>query len=170
MDKNYFFSKLSWILNGNKYDSMLEFDIRDNVPTLLLYNTNDLCLNEEQFNALMDSIRTPQKLYVAQNDSEQIYEFDFPMSYDCYESLNLYSISYLTSDKFDWLVIIDEALESGVGVLASNGDVINEFSTRYKNAISDIQNLVEFHFSDFSRNKNSIETLMKILSLWRSKK
>ena len=50
--------------------------IPSDIPTFLLYNTNDLWLNEEQFNALMESIGSTEKFYIAQNDSEEIYEFD----------------------------------------------------------------------------------------------
>ena len=59
--------------------------IPSDIPTFLLYNTNDLCLNEEQFNALMESIGSTEKFYIAQNDSEEIYEFDLPMSYNDYQ-------------------------------------------------------------------------------------
>ena len=169
MNKKEFCSNLSWVLNERRYESIEDFVIPSDIPTFLLYNTNDLCLNEEQFNALMQSIGSIEKLYVAQNDSEEIYELDFPMSYSDYQSSDLFSMAYITSNKFDWLVIIDENLESGIGVLAANDEVIDNFSSRYKNGIHDIQNLIAFHYRDASRNPHSMDNLIKILSLWHGK-
>ena len=170
MKKKEFWSNLSWALNEQRYESIEDFMIPSDIPTFLLYNTNDLCLNEEQFNALMESIGSTEKFYIAQNDSEEIYEFDLPMSYNDYQSLNLFSMTYLTSNKFDWLVIIDENLESGIGVLATKSDLIEKYSSRYKDGLNDIQNLVAFHYKDASRNPHSIENLIKILSLWHGKR
>ena len=80
-------------------------------------------------------------------------------------------MTYLTSNKFDWLVIIDEALESGVGVLLARSHVlIDDYSSRYKNGIKDIQNLIEFHDRDASRNPHAMDNLIKILSLWHGEK
>ena len=93
MKKKEFWSNLSWVLNEQRYESIEDFMIPSDIPTFLLYNTNDLCLNEEQFNALMESIGSTEKFYIAQNDSEEIYEFDLPMSYNDYQSLNLFSIT-----------------------------------------------------------------------------
>lgn len=81
MKKKEFWSNLSWFLNEQRYESIEDFMIPSDIPTFLLYNTNDLCLNEEQFNALMESIGSTEKFYIVQNDSEEIYEFDLQMSY-----------------------------------------------------------------------------------------
>ena len=169
MKKKEFWSNLSWVLNEQRYESIEDFMIPSDIPTFLLYNTNDLCLNEEQFNALMESIGSTEKFYIAQNDSEEIYEFDLPMSYNEYQSLNLFSITYLASNKFDWLVIIDENLESGMGILAAKDEIIDNFTSRYESAIHDIQNLIAFHYRDASRNPYSMDNLIKILSLWHGK-
>ena len=169
MNKKEFWSNLSWVLNERRYGSIEEFVIPSDIPTFLLYNTNDLCLNEEQFNALMESIGSTEKLYIAQTDSDKIYEFDFPMSYNDYQSLDLFSMTYLSSTQFDWIVVIDENLESGIGVLATKNEIIDKFLSRYKNGVRDIQNLIAFHYRDASRNPHSMDNLIKILSLWNGK-
>lgn len=170
MNKKEFWSKLSWVLNERQYESIVDLVIPSDITTLLLYNTHDLWLNEEQFHALMESVGSTEKLYIAQNDSDKIYEFDFPMSYHDYASLNLFSVTYLMSNQFDWLVIMDEGIESGIGVLAAKNEVIDKFSSRYKNEIHDIQNLIAFHYRDASRDPHSMNNLIKILSLWHGKK
>ena len=170
MDKSTFWSKLSWILNGNKCEFLGDLSIPSNVQTMLIYNTNDLCLSETQFDALMESIDSTEKIYVAQNDFDKIFELDFPVSYAEYQFLDLFSMTYLTSNQFDWLVIIDENLESGIGVLATKSDLIEKYSSRYKDGLNDIQNLIAFHYKDASRNPHSIENLIKILSLWHGKR
>ena len=167
MNQQIFWSNLSWALGEKTYESIEDLDIPSHVPTFLLYNTNDLCLSEKQFNALIESIGPTEKIYVAQNYPEEIREFDFPLSYSDYQSQYLLPMTYLTSNKFDWLVIIDEALESGVGVLLAKSDaIIDNYSSRYKNGIKDIQNLIEFHYRDASRNPYAMDNLITILSLW----
>ncbi len=166
----FFWQNLSWIMNEDKGDSILDLNIPDHVETLLIYNTNDLWLSENQFNALMESIRSPEKIYVAQNDSDEIVEVSFPMSYKEYCDLDLYSLTYVTSNHFDWLLIMDEGIESGIGVLATKNELIGRYCSRYTQAKQDIQDLIAFHHRDASRNPYSIECLNKILSLWHEKK
>ena len=165
MNKKEFLSNLSWVLNERQYETIEELVIPFDISTFLLYNTNDLCLNEEQFNALMESIGSTEKLYIAQNDSDEVYKLVFPISYNDYQSLDLFSMTYITSNNFDWLVIIDENLESGIGILAAEDEVIDGFLSRYKNGIHGIQNLISFHYKDASRNPHSMDNLIKILSL-----
>ena len=157
-------SNLSWAFNNKNADSIKDLSIPSDTQTLLLYNTNDLCLSEAQFNALTASIAPADKFYVFQSDSDKIYEFDYPMTYDEYQALELFSITYLTSDKFDWAVVIDENLESGIGILAAKSGVIERFSARYGNCLNDIQELIAFHYRDASRNPHSIGNLIKILA------
>ena len=169
MNKKEFLSNLSWVLNERQYETIEELVIPFDISTFLLYNTNDLCLNEEQFNALMESIGSTEKLYIAQNDSDEVYKLVFPISYNDYQSLDLFSMTYITSNNFDWLVIIDENLESGMGILAAKDEIIDNFTSRYESAIHDIQNLIAFHYRDASRNPYSMDNLIKILSLWHGK-
>ena len=35
--------------------------------------------------------------------------------------------TYLSSTQFDWIVVIDENLESGIGVLATKNEIIDKF-------------------------------------------
>ena len=169
MNKKTLNENLQWVLDGNKYETIYELKIPTDVQTMLLYNTNDLCLNPSQFKALMSSIDPSEKIYVAQNNSDDIYKFESSVLYDEYQALNLYSMTYLTSSSFDWVVILDENLESGIGILAAKNKLIEDFSLSYQETLNDIQMMIEFHHRDVVRNPHSIDNLVKILSLWHGK-
>lgn len=169
MNKKTLNENLQWVLDGNKYETIYELKIPTDVQTMLLYNTNDLYLNPSQFKALMSSIDPSEKIYVAQNDSDDIYEFESSVLYDEYQALNIYSMTYLTSSSFDWVVILDENLESGIGILAAKNKLIEDYPLSYQETLNDIQMMIEFHYRDAVRNPHSIDNLVKILSLWHGK-
>ena len=145
-------------------DSILDLNIPSDVPTALLYNTYDLWLNKKQFDALMDITSSYEALYIAQNDSDETYRFDLPISYDEYKALNLYSVSFITTDKFDWVIVIDECLESGIGVMIGDLRFIKNFNTLYSDSLTDIYELISFHYINQAKNPKSIQNLIKLLS------
>ncbi|MBO5981871.1 MAG: hypothetical protein J6Q24_05435 [Clostridia bacterium] len=165
MTKQDFIEKLKCFLGESVInDSVLDLNIPSDVQTCLLYNTDDLWLNKKQFDALMDITSSYEALYIAQNDSDETYRFDLPMSYDEYSALNLYSVSFIASDKFDWVIVIDECLESGIGILIGASDFIKKFNTLYPNGLTDVYDLISFHYRDQVRNPKSIQNLIKLLS------
>lgn len=165
MHKEDFFLELSWAFNGKKFDSIYDLEVPKNVCTSLIYNTNDLCLNKDQFWALMESSFGHDKIFIAQNDSKEILEFDFPIKYEDYESLDLFSMTYLSSNRFDWVVVIDEELESGIGVLIADSKMVKDLNAHYANELRDTNDLISFFFRDSRRNQNSIGNMVKFLSL-----
>ena len=165
--KDDFFSQLLWEFDIGNLNSIYDLDIPPDTYSTLLYNTNDLFLNEEQFNTLMKLIPITDTVYVVQVDSEEVYEFCLPISYEDYTSLNLFSITFLSSKNFNWVIIIDEELESGVGLIISNAELINDFNSMYKNGLKDFSDLISFYYRDASRNALSCHNMIKILSLLR---
>ncbi len=165
MTKQDLVEKLKLFLGESKInDSILDLNIPSDIPTALLYSTNDLWLNKKQFDALMDITSSYKALYIAQNDSDEMFRFDLPMSYEEYINLNLYSVSFITSDKFDWVIVIEEGLESGIGVMIGDLRFIKNFNTLYSDSLTDIYELISFHYRDQARNPKSIQNLIKLLS------
>ena len=66
---------------------------------------------------------------------------------------------------FDWVIVLDEGFESGVGVLIGASDFVKKYISQYKDGLKDIYDLITFHYKDSHRNPHSIENLIKILSL-----
>ena len=157
--------KLQRFFEGDEIESIYDLNISPYISTALIYNTNDLCLNKEQFDSLLSVIGPLETIYVVQNDSDTIYEFDLPMVYEEYQSLNLFSLTVLTSSSFDWAVIIDEELESGIGFFVASNELVENFNFRYKGGLNDMLDLISFSFRDLSRNPRSIQNLFKIFSL-----
>jgi hypothetical protein len=165
ISKEVFFTKLEWVLGKERFESLETLCISPEISTTLIYNTNDLCLNKEQFDVLMKNIDSQDTVYIDQKDSDEVYEFVFPISYDEYQSLNLFSMTFISSSKFDWIVIIDEELESGIGVIAAADKLIDNFNSQYKKGLKDLHDLISFYHRNTLRNPLSIQNLIKILSL-----
>lgn len=163
--KKDFFSKLSRILKGAHFECIYDLKISSEISTTLLYNTMDLWLNKGQFDALIDLVDPQDKIYIVHNDSDKVYEVCLPVSYEEYKSLNLFSMTFLSSSNFDWVVILDEGLESGMGVIAGNDEFIANFHSRYGKSLIDLQSLISFHYHDLDRNPSSLKNLIKVLSL-----
>lgn len=165
MHKDDFFLKLSWAFSGSGFDSIYDLEVPENVYTSLIYNTNYLCLNKAQFGVLMEFLKGQDKIFIAQNDSKEVFEFNCPVRYEDYESLDLFSMSYLSSSRFDWVVVIDEELESGIGFLIADSKTVKDFNAHYANELRDTNDMISFYFRDLIRNQHSIRDMVKFLSL-----
>ena len=165
MHRKDFFLNLGWAFNGVEFNSIYDLEVSKNVYTSLIYNTNDLCLNKAQFCTLMRFLKEQDKIFIAQNDFQEVYEFNYPMCYEDYESLDLFSMTYISSNRFDWVVVIDEELESGIGILIADSKIVNDFNDHYTDELRDTNDLISFFFHDSRRNPNSIRNMVKILSL-----
>ena len=165
MTKQEFFSNISCFIEKGNVTDIQNLKVPSEKSSILLYNTDDLWLSKSQFEALIKLLSFGEKLYAAQNDSEEIYEMTAPLKYENYENLNLFSISFIASEKFEWVIVIDEGLESGTGVLVGEPDFIQKYIHQYGHALKDIYDLIAFHYNDSSRNPRSIDNLVKILSL-----
>ena len=164
ISKKDFLSNIECFLDVDKFEAIEELKISSNNASVLIYNTNDLWLSKPQFDVLTKLISPQKTLYVAQKDSEDIYELELPIKYEEYSKLDLFSISFIASEKFDWVIVMDEGLESGIGILIGNPDFVKQYISKYENGLKDLYDLITFHYRSNSRNSHSIEKLMKILS------
>ena len=165
ISKKDFLSNIECVLDTNKLESIKDLKISSDKSSALIYNTNDLWLSEQQLEVLTSILSPEETLYIAQIDSDEVYELKLPIKYEEYESLNIFSICFIASSKFDWVIVLDEELESGVGVLIGASDFVKKYISQYKDGLKDMYDLITFHYEDSHRNPHSIENLIKILSL-----
>ena len=165
MTKQEFLSNIACFLGDTQITEFQALKIPSAKSSLLLYNTDDLWLSKPQFETLTKFVSTNEKIYIAQLDSAEVYELTTPIKYDVYDSLNLFSTTFICSENFEWLIVIDEGLESGIGVLIGENDFVQQYIDLYGHALRDIYDLITFHYKDSLRNPYSIENLVQILSL-----
>jgi hypothetical protein len=165
MNKKELISNIARFCKIDKFESIYELKISSDRSTALIYNTNDLWLNKQQFEILISLISCEETLYVAQVYSEKIYELKLPIKYEEYEMLDIFSCCFITSSKFDWIIVLDEGFESGIGILIGASDFVKKYISQYKDSLKDIYDLITFHYKDSPRNPHSTENLIKILSL-----
>ena len=161
-NKDRILSNLRWAIGEGRCDAIEELQIPADVKSCLLYHTNDLCLSESQFCALQRVTEQIEQFYVVQCDSDEVIRLDGSTPYEAYAELNLYSMTYLTSDRFEWVVVIDEHLESGIGVIVSKTDLIDRYASFYPKLIADAEDLFRFLRKDLVRNPKAalkMETL-----------
>lgn len=165
ISKKEFFAKVECFLGGVSFNEIYDLKIPADKASLLLYNTEDLWLSRAQFDALTALLPNEKMLYIAQNDSDEVYELGVREQYEEYERLNLFSLSFISSENFDWAIVIDEGVEAGTGFLVSSAEFAERYASEYGECLKDMYDLIEFHYRDAARNPNSIENLTKILSL-----
>ena len=148
-------------------------DFREGLKKCLIYPTDDLYLDEEQFIAL-DKAMNEKRYYVMQfeeidqiyNQGNCIFEFssyeDYKRVYDEYEKnideyrasgtseFNMYyfwSKTILFSESLDWILQITEADDGGIGLLGGKKEKITRFMELYGRCNDDLLNC-EKHFEN----------------------
>ena len=129
--KNEFISKVACFFGGNEFDSIYDLKIATDKSYVIINNTNDLWLNEPQFDAITRLISSQKALYVAQNDSDEVYRLALPTTYDEYYNLDLFSLAFIASENFDWVIAIDEGFECGTGILIGSKEFAEAFYSPY---------------------------------------
>ena len=170
---NLFAKKLENILKTKEVKSLAGLAFSEKVDSSILYPTDDYFLTEFQFQSIVKLLSQNDKLYVMQmgaNDDldsleHEIYELSYPYSYTDYRSLDFYSISIIFSSQCDWIIIIDESLNGGIGLFVGDVAKVSFFETVYAKTKSDICHMVKFFIDDSKRNKNAIPYMKRIINL-----
>ena len=167
-------NQLKKVFSDISLGSIYRFQKPTNAHVALLYPINDLLLFEDQYVALLNTIRflKEEKIYVIQTEKDSdlfceatdVYEFDISSSFQEYQKLPIYSISLLFSNSMKWFLLTDETLEGGIGLLISDKDTIEQFKRIYGRCDQDICAFVAFSLKDADRNQHSIDNLSKIIS------
>ena len=170
--------RLKKLIVQGTFDNIYDVAFVEGIKRIILFPTNDLILNENQFDTLVNSlIIGKEALYLMQlgensdifSQGNAVFKFAPPHLYreyfKCYEEENLYSICIMFSDSFEWVCVIDECLEGGVAILAGYPTVINEFELKYGNSKNDLNNYLDFLKEDEKRTKSNlqVELILKVL-------
>ena len=163
------------LLTTTKLQDIDDVKFNPGFRKVLLYPTEDLALTNEQFEALLKA-HTGSRIFVMQigydddflSDNNDVYVLSAPCSYEEYENLRFDTITILFSEDDDWIVLIDESAEGGVGLLAATSQVIERFESYYKNSKNDIISFVSYYLHDYVDRKHDttiihIATLIEML-------
>ena len=147
MTKAEFLSMIEHFFAEKDFDAITDLEIALGKAYVIINKTADLWLSEAQFNAITHLVGSQRALYVVQSDSDDVYRLVLPTSYNEYYNLNLFSLSFIAPESFDWVIVIDEGVEFGRGVLIGNEEFVNTFvSTKVHGLITQagVQVLYEF--------------------------
>lgn len=166
-----FYSEIKQLIDAQRIESLIDVEIPEDLHASLLYSTDDYFLSEKQFSSLVKLLQEGDSLYVMQlGDSDdlselnhELYEFPFFCSYEDYRALDFYSISILFSSQYNWVLVIDESLEGGIGLFVGEKDAVDLFESFYGRTAKDLCELVLFFLRDSDRNKNSLLYMERLL-------
>jgi hypothetical protein len=65
----------------------------------------------------------------------------------------------------DWILIIDESLDGGIGILGGDSEIVDIFEKEYGKTKKDMCKLVKFFIEDSNRNKHALLYMKKIFDL-----
>lgn len=122
----------------------------------VIYPTDDVCLNKDQYNKLVSILKSEEELTVIQagwtNDffaeGNIAYTFCEPFSYEEYSELKFFSPSIIISSLLEWLIIIDESLYGGEALIVGKDDRVSQFLEKNGHGIQDILRFVDFYIND----------------------
>lgn len=169
--------KLKQFLPFGKFSEINSAILNRSVAKSLMYPTNDFHLYEDQFSAVKAMLSPGEDLFLLQmgfNDGfysnlNDIYVCESNLSYTEYEEIWLDSISVIASSSWEWIVLVDEAYEGGLGVFTSNRKAVSRFDSIYGKTTSDMVAFVEYFIKRTKKMDYSLEYMMDILSLCKDK-
>lgn len=139
----------------------------------LLYPTNDFHLTKEQFDAVKCLLRPNENLYLFQMGFDggffslknSYYQMNRNLEYHDYSEIWIDSISVLSSDAWEWIVLIDEAADGGLGVFVASEEIIRRFSQIHADLATDIIRFVDFFVCNSRSSQEMYGYMMEILHM-----
>ena len=164
---NSFLKKqISRVLLNSKIVSLKDLKYPKLYKKTILYPTNDLLLYEKQFLSIIELLEGNAPLFFMQageNDDfrdsrNQAYIISSPFSFNDYMKIDgLYSMTIHFSSPCKWILLIDESLEGGIGLLIGEKEIIEQFENTYGRTSEDRKKLELFFEKDAKRNKSILE-------------
>lgn len=159
--------KLKRFLREGKFDYITEDVLTEGYQKRILYPTEDFHLTEVQFDAIKRLLCPNEHLNLFQmgfkdgffSPQNSYHHMNCDLSYQDYDEIWIDSIAILSPDSYEWIVLIDEAAEGGLGVFIAPEEIIREFSQIYTNFVSDIINFVDY----FVRKRRSTPEMYKYM-------
>lgn len=147
--------RLKRFLRKGMFDCINEDALTGEVQKRLLYPTDDFYLTKDQFATIKRLLRPNENLNLLQMGFDEgffslkniYYQMDYNIEYQDYHKIWVDSISVLFPDSYEWIVLIDEAAEGGLGMFIASEKPIKKFTQKYTNLTADVIRFVEFFAS-----------------------
>ena len=132
--------QISKVLSSTRIVSLTDLDYPKKYKKSIIYPTNDLLLYENQFFSLINLLDGNAPLLLIQegeNDDfcdskNQIIKMSPPFSFNDYMKIDgLYSMTMHFSYPCKWILLIDESLEGGIGLLIGEKKKIEQFEKQW---------------------------------------
>lgn len=139
----------------------------------IIYPTDDVCLNEEQYNAIVSILKGGEDMTVIQcgwsnnffAEDRIAYTFCEPFCYEEYSKLDFFSPSIIFSSLHEWIIIIDESLNGGEALIVGDPNRIAQFLKTNDNGIHDLLRFVSFYLNDAWERSYKTDYLKKMIHL-----
>lgn len=165
--------KLSSLVPIYNFSCLDTLFLTPSLRKILLYPTDDFHLSEDQFDVIKTIIPCGNSLYVAQIGHGQnsilhstpVYKLKQPFDYREYQEIWLDTISFIFSDSYEWVIVIDESLIGGEGLFIGNDVAASQFWKQYKRGNSDIAEFVQFCVNEHKKRDIGFEHMLNILHM-----
>lgn len=176
--KAYIKDNLLTLIRNRHISDIGDLDICEGLCTSLIYPTDDFFLYKDQFDAVMQLIINDEKMLILQVDwdnaiyssESKVYSFDKSIDYLEYRNIWLDYKTLIFSDSFKWVIVIDECVEGGIGILVADSDIIERFESFYKREKIDIVDFFEFHIKDEQNRKQELPIISIVVKLLKQGK
>lgn len=164
---------LEKFLTCGRFDAIEASVLKSGFSKRMLYPTEDFHLNEAQFRVIKSLLAPGEDLLILQMGFEEglfsfrnnLYVCDCDLSYAAYDEIWIDTISVVAPSSWAWIVLIDEALEGGLGIFISDPELINRFDRLYGNTVSDMVSFVASFIRRMDAPSYPIKYMMEVLTL-----
>lgn len=164
--------RIGKFIRNKKISDIVEISLCEGITSSLIYPTDDHLLYECQLSAVVKLLEEHESLYALQlgwsdvlgADTNELFILSPPFNEEYY-NLDLSTFTLLFSNSYQWLVLIDEAQEGGVGLIVGEKDIIEKFDSIYGRTKQDIVSFVNFHLDEEKRRSRTLTILPKIIKI-----
>jgi len=159
-------------IKNEKMESLADLQFLPGLKKTLFYPTEDYALTRSQFELLTQLLRDDECLLILPlswsgtwDDNEEVFTLSAPFLYEEYTSLPFATPALHFSSFGNWLLITDECLEGGTGIIAVSDHAANAFAPLFAESRADILRFSDFYLQDGQTRTGRYDFLASVIKM-----
>ena len=159
-------------IKNEKMESLADLQFLPGLKKTLFYPTEDYALTRSQFELLTQLLCDDKCLLILPlsrngtwDDAEDIFRLSAPFLYEEYASLPLATPTIHFSNSGNWLLITDECLEGGTGIIAVFDHAADAFAPLFAESRTDILRFSDFYLQDGQTRTGHYDLLSSVIKM-----
>lgn len=159
-------------IENEQMESLADLQFLPNLKKALFYPTEDYALTQPQFELLTQLLCDNESLLICPlsrngtwDDKEDIFALSAPFLYEEYTSLPFSTPTIHFSSSGNWILITDECLEGGTGIIAVAEHAATSFLPLFAESRTDILRFTDFYLQDGQARTGHYDLLSSVIKM-----